>query len=116
MPTYHGSCHCGRVRFEVDADVTRVLQCNCSHCSKAGWLLLQVPPERFRLLAGQEALRPYQFNTHHILHQFCADCGIHPFSRPADAPSTYMVNVRCLDDYDVDAAAPEIVHFDGRSR
>jgi len=114
--TYHGSCHCGRIRFEIDAEIASLLACNCTHCSKAGWLLLQVPPERFRLLAGQDALRPYQFNTHSILHQFCVDCGIHPFSRPAAAPSTYMVNARCLDDYDLDAAQPQITPFDGRAR
>jgi len=115
LQTYHGSCHCGRVRFEIDAEISKLMACNCSHCSKAGWLLLQVPPEHFRFLAGQEALRPYLFNKHRILHQFCESCGIHPFSRPAAEATTYMVNARCLNDYDPEAAAPEILQFDGRA-
>lgn len=115
MPTYHGSCHCGRVRFEVDADITRLTQCNCSICRKKGALLLRVPPERFRLLAGEDALALYQFNTKVAKHYFCATCGLHPFAHPRAAPDQYAVNVRCLDDFDLEAAAPEIVPFDGRN-
>ena len=54
--TYSGSCHCGRVRFEVTADLARVSECNCSICTRKGYLHCIVPPERFRLLAGEDAL------------------------------------------------------------
>jgi len=115
MPTYHGSCHCGRVRFEIEADITRVTRCNCSICSKKGALLLRVPPERFRLVAGEDALQTYQFNRKVARHLFCGTCGIHPFSRPRAAPEQYTINVRCLDDYDVEAEGPEVALFDGRN-
>ena len=54
MPRYVGSCHCGRVRFEIDAVIDRVTECNCSICSKKGILHCRVPPENFRLLSGDE--------------------------------------------------------------
>jgi hypothetical protein len=115
MATYHGSCHCGAVRFEIDADIATVMECNCSHCGKNGWLLAQVPAERFRLLNGEDALARYRFHKQRIDHLFCTTCGIHPFSRPAGQVTLYMVNARCLDDYDLDGEAPEIRQFDGRS-
>jgi hypothetical protein len=112
--TYHGSCHCGRVRFEIDAEITRVTRCNCSVCAKKGGLLLRVPPERFRLLVGEDALATYQFNTKVARHLFCSTCGMHPFSWPRAAPDQYTINVRCLDDYDVALESPEVALFDGR--
>ena len=114
MTTYHGSCHCGAVRFEMDAEIGSVMECNCTHCGKNGWLLAPVPAERFRLLSGEDALTRYRFHKHRIDHLFCGRCGIHPFSRPAGEVTQYMVNVRCLDDYDLAAQPPRITQFDGR--
>jgi len=44
-----GGCHCGRVRFRVTADLSRVTECNCSICTKKGFLHLIVAPEQFEL-------------------------------------------------------------------
>lgn len=115
MKTYHGSCHCKAVRFEAQTDLNRVVQCNCSLCSKKGVLLHRVPPERFRLVSGEEALRLYQFNTRVARHYFCGTCGIHPFSRPRAKPEWYTINVRCLDGYDLEEEKPDIFPFDGRN-
>ena len=116
MHTYHGSCHCGFVRFEIDTDgIDKVTECNCSICHKKGALFHRVPAERFRLTAGEDDLTHYQFNKRIARHQFCGHCGIHPFHRPRSAPDAYQINVRCLDDYDLAAAAPEIVRFDGQN-
>lgn len=98
MITHQGSCHCGRVRFEVDAPADlEALDCNCSMCEKTGYLHLIVPRERFRLLAGEEALTAYTFNTATAKHFFCATCGIKSFYVPRSHPDGYSVNVRCLD-------------------
>jgi hypothetical protein len=111
--TYQGGCHCGRVKFRVTADLSRVSHCNCSVCAKKGFLHLIVPPEKFELLSGADALTTYRFNTGVAAHMFCAACGIHPFYRPRSDPDKIDVNVRCLDG--VDVATLEIKEFDGRN-
>lgn len=113
MTTYRGGCHCGRVRFEVNATLTGVTSCNCSICSKKGILHLIVPQDRFRLLQGAEDLTTYRFGTGLAQHLFCSLCGLHPFYVPRSDPDKVDVNVRCLDDVDVDAIA--VASFDGRN-
>jgi hypothetical protein len=108
-----GGCHCGRVRFRVTTDLDRVTQCNCSMCTKKGFLHLIVPPEQFDLLSGEDALTTYRFNTGTARHTFCKVCGVHPFYVPRSDPDKIDVNVRCLDD--VDLAAIVIARFDGRN-
>src|SRR5438046_8727319 len=68
LEAYGGSCHCGRVRFRVRADLADILECNCSVCTKKGILHLIVPPAQFELLQGKEALETYQFNTNTAQH------------------------------------------------
>jgi hypothetical protein len=111
--TMSGGCHCGRVRFRVTADLSRVTECNCSICSKKGFLHLIVPAEAFELLSGKDALTAYRFNTGVAQHTFCSICGIHPFYTPRSDPDKIDVNVRCLEGVDVTALA--IGHFDGRN-
>ncbi len=98
MITHRGGCHCGRVRFEVQAPAEiEVLDCNCSICSKTGYLHLIVPAARFRLLGDPAALTSYQFNTGTARHLFCSVCGIKSFYVPRSHPDGYSVNARCLD-------------------
>ena len=98
MVTHSGGCHCGRVRFEVIAPKRlRVSECNCSICSKAGYLHLVVPADRFKLLSGNDTLRTYSFNTHTARHLFCSVCGIKSFYVPRSHPDGISVNARCID-------------------
>ena len=98
MVTHSGGCHCGRVRFEVIAPRRlRVSECNCSICSKAGYLHLVVPADRFKLLSGNDTLRTYSFNTHTAKHMFCSVCGIKSFYVPRSHPDGISVNARCID-------------------
>jgi hypothetical protein len=108
-----GGCHCGAVRFRVTAELDRVTECNCSMCTKKGFLHLIVPPEQFDLVSGRDDLTTYTFNTGAAQHTFCKHCGIHPFYVPRSDPDKIDVNVRCLDDVDLTAIA--IKHFDGRN-
>jgi hypothetical protein len=110
--THRGGCHCGAVRFEVLAPaVLQVTDCNCSICSKAGYLHLLIEKSRFRLLAGAEALTTYRFNTGTAQHCFCKVCGIKSFYVPRSHPDGYSVNARCLDPGTVQRM--EIKAFDG---
>ena len=113
MKTYEGGCHCGQVRFRVTADLSRVSDCNCSVCTKKGFLHLIVAPEQFELLGGEDALSTYQFNTGTAKHTFCRHCGIHSFYVPRSDPDKIDVNVRCLDD--IDLTAITVLPFDGRN-
>ena len=113
MKTYEGGCHCGGVRFRVTADLSRVSDCNCSVCTKKGFLHLIVAPEQFELLSGEDALSTYQFNTGTAKHIFCRHCGIHSFYVPRSDPDKIDVNVRCLDD--IDLTAITVLPFDGRN-
>lgn len=113
--THRGSCHCGRVAFEVEGDVQRVIECNCSHCDRKGFLLWFVPRASLRLSSGADALRTYTFNKHAIQHQFCTSCGTQPFAYGKDrsGAETAAINVRCLPD--LDRSRLEVVRVDGRS-
>jgi hypothetical protein len=112
---YTGGCHCGKVRYEVQANLGQTMACNCSICSKSGTILTFVGADQFKLLSGEDALADYQFNKKHIHHRFCSTCGVRTFGdgTAPDGGSMYAVNVRCLDDVDVDALTPQ--KFDGKS-
>ena len=113
--THRGGCHCGRVRFEVDATAApEVLECNCSICTMTGFLHLIVPAARFRLLSGADDLVEYTFNTGAAKHLFCRHCGIKSFYVPRSHPDGWSVNARCLDPGTV--ASLEIVPFDDNDR
>lgn len=114
MKSYTGGCHCGAVRFAIEADIRKVTDCNCSICAKKAMLYHWVPPERFRMLTDEESLATYRFGSREAKHHFCRHCGIHVFTRPRSAPHLYSVNVRVLDGYDLEVERPEVVRFDGR--
>jgi len=112
--THTGGCHCGAVRFEVDAPADlEVDLCNCSICAMTSYLHLIVPKSRFRLLQGQEVLTTYRFNTGVAEHHFCSKCGIKSFYVPRSNPDGISVNARCLDPSTIRKI--EIRDFDGRN-
>jgi hypothetical protein len=114
MIRHTGGCHCGKVRFEVRAPAQlQVSECNCSMCSKAGYLHLIVPKSRFQLLSGQDCLTTYQFNTGTAKHLFCSVCGIKSYYVPRSHPDGFSVNARCLDEGTVTGMS--ISHTDGRN-
>lgn len=95
-----GGCHCGKVRFRVELDLSApVHDCNCSICTKKGFLHIIVTKDKFALLAGAGELATYTFNTGTAKHTFCKTCGMHPFYTPRSHPDGVDVNARCLDDY-----------------
>ena len=111
--TYEGGCHCGRVRFRVTADLDGVTYCNCSVCTKKGFLHLIVPPEQFQCTGSERELSTYQFGTKTAKHTFCRTCGVHPFYIPRSDPDKIDVNARCIDGVDLAALSPK--PFDGKN-
>lgn len=110
MTTYQGSCHCGAVRFEVDADIDHVRVCDCSLCRKRGALIFRVDEGALRIQTPLEELSLYQWHTRTARDYFCSTCGILPFRRPRTAANTWSVNVRCLQGVDLDSFRREQVH------
>lgn len=101
-----GGCHCGAVRYEVEADIDKAIECNCSHCHKKGLLLYFADKEKFTLLSGKENLSEYRFNKKAIHHLFCKTCGVQSFADNDTYPKM-AINVRCLDDFDAESVPRE---------
>lgn len=109
---YHGGCHCGAIRFEVEApEDLEVEDCNCSICRMTGHLHLIVPKSCFRLVAGEESITTYRFNTGTARHTFCKTCGIKPFYIPRSNPDGVDVNARVLQEQ---PRSLLVVPFDGQ--
>ena len=110
---YKGSCHCQKVAFEVEApEKIEADYCNCSVCSKSGFLHLIVPLSKFKLLSGKDSLSTYTFGTGVAKHTFCKYCGVKPFYTPRSNPDGVDVNVNCLDTIAKDV---NITDFDGQN-
>ena len=108
-----GGCHCGAVRFEAvlpDPPVP-ALDCNCSVCSKTGFLHVMVPHSDFELIAGRDALTSYRFGTGAAEHLFCKTCGVKSFYQPRSHPDCWSLNAYCFDE----PIELEIERFDGRN-
>ncbi len=113
---YKGSCHCGKVAYEVEGQITGAMSCNCSICQRKGSLLWFVPRASFKLLTPEDAASTYTFNKHIIKHRFCATCGIAPYAEainPKTGEPTAAINIRCIEG--IDLASIPVKHFDGRS-
>lgn len=114
MTTHKGGCHCGEIRFEVDApEDLELSDCNCSICAMTGYQHLIVPASDFRLTQGQDALNCYEFNQGIAKHYFCSRCGIKSFYVPRSHPDGISVNARCLDPGTVNSVSIE--PFDGQN-
>lgn len=115
MSTYHGQCHCGRIAWEVDGDIPRVVECNCSLCRRRGHLMWFVARSDVRLLTPEADIATYTFGSATVRHQFCAHCGCGTFGAATDPAGVerLAINVRCLDGVDLDAL--EVAHYDGAS-
>jgi hypothetical protein len=113
---YEGSCHCGKVTYTVEmAPPAKAYACNCSICSRAGWLLSFAPADGFELRANAADLSDYQFAKQHIHHWFCKHCGVRSFSRGAgkDGKEMVSINLRCI--AGLDPTKLPVETFDGAS-
>jgi hypothetical protein len=113
---YEGSCHCGKIAFNVEGEFSSGMECNCSICRRRGSILAFVPIDDFQLKTPESDLSTYTFNTHALQHHFCATCGVAPYAegKGPDGATMAAVNLRCIPA--VDLTALQIHQFDGASR
>ncbi len=112
--SHKGTCHCGQIEFEVQGKFDTVMECNCSHCSRKGYLLWFVPRSELALQSPESALSTYTFNKHVIKHHFCPKCGCAPFGTGvSNGVETAAINVRCLEGVDLSTVKRKFV--DGRA-
>ena len=111
---YEGHCHCGKIAYDLEAEMQPATECNCSICSSRGYLLWFVPGDQFHLKTPEGDMAHYTFNTHRIKHCFCPKCGSATFGMAQDKQGKPMVavNLRYLEG--VDLAQVERKQFDGR--
>lgn len=113
LETFHGSCHCNKIRFEVELDLANGTgKCNCSYCWKVRNWSVGGKPDQLRVLAGQEHLGEYGFRQESKnFHVFCRHCGVRLFTK-GDVPEIggpyVSVMLSVLDDLPVEKllAAP----------
>jgi hypothetical protein len=112
---FTGSCQCGAVRYDVEADLSNTITCNCSRCQRLGLVLAFTPREKFDLKSGKDNLTEYLFNKKQIRHLFCEICGVQSFAYGAmpDGSLIAAINVNCLEG--VDPRALKSQHVDGKS-
>ena len=103
MPVHSGSCHCGQIKFLIDAEITQLTTCDCSLCKKKNALMTKVHENQFQLLSGADTIAEYRWNTKVARHFFCADCGIYTFHKKRSEPDHYGINIHCLDGFDASA-------------
>ena len=115
--TYRGSCHCGAVRFEAELDLTQpTYRCNCSICLRTRFWAAVAREGEFRLVAGQDKLTRYLFNTKKNEHYFCSVCGVRAFGIGTEMPigRMYGVNIGCLEGVSEEELAPvPVTYVDG---
>ena len=109
---YTGSCHCGSIKFEIDSDLEKIVQCNCSMCIKRNAKMIMIPKENFKLLEGSENLSLYQFNTEIAKHFFCKKCGIYTHHNRKSDPNGMGINLGCI--LGVDPIEFDVIQFDGK--
>ena len=112
---YEGGCQCGAIGYEVDADLSNTVTCNCSRCQRMGFVLAFAPLESFQLKSGQDELTEYRFNRKAIRHLFCSTCGVESFAygKMPDGSPTVAINVNCLSG--VNPRELNSQHVDGKS-
>ena len=112
-PPHTLSCHCGRIRLQVDAPLEGLLQCNCSTCRRFGAIHWYVDSAKVTLLTESTSLSSYAWRFAHEQHQFCPTCGA-SIMRTGYPNGVVALNACLIDE--VDVFELEVERFDGRTK
>lgn len=82
--TYHGSCFCGAVKFDVTGEPAAMGYCHCDSCRK--WSAAPVnaftlwKPESVKVTQGADNIGTYN-KTERSFRKWCKTCGGHVFTQ-----------------------------------
>lgn len=110
------ACHCGTVRLRVRLPhgFDTVRRCTCSYCRMRGAVTAFAAASDVEIVAGEDNLTLYTFNTGTAKHWFCKTCGIYTHHQRRSDPSQYGLNAACIEGvspFDF----PEVIVMDGVS-
>ena len=97
---YEVKCHCGKVKLNIESDLSIIKQCNCSICKRKNAKMNILPKEAIISISGEENLSVYQFGTNIAKHYFCKNCGIYTHHQRKSDPNGIGVNIGCIDEID----------------
>ena len=115
--TLKGSCHCGKVAFEAQMDLSNgTSRCNCAYCQKTRYWGVHTGLQDFKLLSGHNDLKSYSKSRRDVAFDlarkleiyendlaFCGTCGVHSFNIgniPEIGGEYVSISVACLDHVD----------------
>lgn len=99
MEIKNGSCHCEKVKFQVELEngLENIRRCNCSLCRRKGSIIASVPIEKLKIIEGEDNLSLYQWNTKTAKHYFCKTCGIYTHHQRRSKPTEFGFNIACIE-------------------
>jgi len=94
------ACHCGAVRFEVEAAPEWVLDCNCTMCRRYGALWAYPDAGQVNVLKMPDpgVTETYIWGDRELAFHRCRACGCvtHMKAIGADPPGLYGLNARMM--------------------
>ena len=91
-----GSCLCGAIRYEIDADLGPITNCHCGQCRKASGAAFasnaSVPAAAFRFVSGSDMLGEWQSSAGKR-RCFCRQCGSPILKRNDDNPEAFKTRL-----------------------
>ena len=108
-------CHCGGVHIEITAPngLEKIRRCNCSMCARRSAVVASAKLKDLNIVAGDDLLSIYQFNTKTAKHYFCSRCGIYTHHQRRSDPTEFGFNVACVDGVKIEDYA-HVPFLDGR--
>ena len=96
-----GKCHCGSVKFTINTKIRDLRRCNCSMCSRKGFVMGTALIDQLTITSGEKKLTSYKWNTKIAEHFFCKICGINTHHKRRSDPNQYGYNIGCIEGFEM---------------
>lgn len=96
-----GKCHCGSIKFSINTKIRDLRRCNCSMCSRKGFVMGTALIDELTITSGEKNLTSYKWNTKIAEHFFCKICGINTHHKRRSDPNQYGYNIGCIEGFEM---------------